>query len=159
MFEKFTSEARKTVTTAVEEAEKRGDTRIGTEHLLLGACRAGVLDELGVDEETVRGVLKRLDTEALASVGVEAGEFSDGPNTRRRGRQRHIPFTGSGKQVLVQALVEAKAIGSRRIESRHIALAITRLPDHDRAIRVLRGAAVSPDDLRQALLAEMRRAS
>jgi ATP-dependent Clp protease ATP-binding subunit ClpA len=159
MFEKFTSEARKTVTTAVQEAEKRGDTRIGTEHLLLGACRAGVLDEFGVDEETVRGVLKRLDTEALASVGVDAGEFSDGPDVRRRVRQRHIPFTGSGKQVLVQALVEAKAVGSRRIESGHIALAITRLPDHDRAIRVLSGAGANPNDVRQALIEGMKRAS
>jgi ATP-dependent Clp protease ATP-binding subunit ClpA len=159
MFEKFTSEARTVVTTAVEEAERRGDSRIGTEHLLLGVCRVGVLASMGVDEETVRGVLNRLDTEALASVGVDAGEFSNGPDARRRGRQRHIPFTGSGKQVLVQALVEAKAVGSRRIESGHIALAITRLPDHDRAARVLRGAGVNLTDLRQSLLEGMRRAS
>ena len=159
MFEKFTSEARKTVTTAVKEAEIRGDTRIGTEHLLLGACRAGVLDKLGVDEATARRELKRLDTEALASVGVDAGELSNDPGAGLRGRRRHIPFTGAGKQALVQALVEAKAVGSRWIGPEHITLAITRLPDHDRAIRVLRGGGVSPGDLRQALLEGLRRAS
>lgn len=159
MFEKFTSEARKTVTSAVEEAGARGDIRIGTEHLLLGVCRSGVLDELGVDEPTARRELRRLDTEALASVGVDAGEFSDGSVAGRRGRQRHIPFTGAGKQALVQALAEAKAVGSRRIGPEHIALAISRLPDRDRAIRVLRGAGVDPDDLRQALLEGQRRAS
>lgn len=159
MFEKFTKDARKTVTTAVEEGELRADTRIGTEHLLLGVCRAGVLDMLGVDEATARRELQRLDTEALASVGVDAGEFSDGPVAGRRGRQRHIPFTGAGKQALVQALVEAKAVGSRRIEPEHIALAITRLPDHDRAIRVLRGAGVNPTELRKALVEGLRRVS
>ena len=37
MFERFTRNARHVVTHAVEEAESRGDTRIGTEHLLTAA--------------------------------------------------------------------------------------------------------------------------
>ncbi|MEX0795910.1 MAG: Clp protease N-terminal domain-containing protein [Acidimicrobiia bacterium] len=159
MFEKFTSEARKTVTTAVAEAESRGDARIGTEHLLLGACRAGVLDSMGVDEETARRELKRLDTEALASVGVDPEGVSGDPGRAPRDRRRHRPFTGAGKRALNQALDEAKAVGSRRIGPEHITLAITRLPEHDRAIRVLRGAGANPADLRQALQERMRRAS
>lgn len=159
MFEKFTCAARKAVTAAVEEAESRGDTRIGTEHLLLGACRTGVLDDFGVDEATARRELKRLDTEALASVGVDAEEFSAGPGTGLRGARRHIPFTSAGKQALSQALDEARSVGSRQIDPEHITLAITRLSEHDRAIRVLRGAGVDPADLRHALLKGMRRAS
>lgn len=159
MFEKFTEDARRTVTTAVEEAERRGDTRVGTEHLLLGACRAGVLDKLGVDEATAGRALNCLDTEALASVGVDLEEGSGEPGPGPRGRRRHRPFTGAGKGALVQALKEAKVVGSRQIGPEHIALAITRLPDHDRAIRVLRAAGVDPDDLRQALLEGQRRAS
>jgi ATP-dependent Clp protease ATP-binding subunit ClpA len=159
MFEKFTSEARHVVSAAVEEAERSGDSRIGTEHLLLGVCRTGVLARMGVDAETASRELKRLDSDALASVGVELGEVSDGPGSRARSRSRHRPFTGAGKQALSQALDEAKAVGSRQIGPEHIALALTRLPDHDRAARVLRGAGVNPTDLRKALLAEMRRAS
>ena len=73
MFERFTKDARLVVTHAVEEAESRGDTRIGTEHLLIGVARSPALEGLIPDVESIRAELDRMDREALASVGPGPG--------------------------------------------------------------------------------------
>jgi hypothetical protein len=57
---RFTRPARIAVTAAVEEAERRRDGHIGTEHLMLGLARsdapvlAATLREAGVDPAAVR---------------------------------------------------------------------------------------------------------
>jgi hypothetical protein len=57
---------------AREEALRRGDRRVGTEHLLLGLLREPELaDALGHDLDETRGALAAMDREALASVGVD----------------------------------------------------------------------------------------
>ena len=73
MFERFTRNARLVVTHAVEEAESRGDTRIGTEHLLIGVARSRSLEGLMPDVESLRAELEQMDREALASVGLDPG--------------------------------------------------------------------------------------
>lgn len=61
-----------TVAYACEEAEGRGDRRIGTEHLLLGLMREPELARaLGADLDTAREALAELDRDALAAVGID----------------------------------------------------------------------------------------
>ena len=61
---------------ATEEARRRGDRRIGSDHLLLALLKdddSVTARALGVDLSTARGALVELDRQALASVGADFG--------------------------------------------------------------------------------------
>lgn len=58
---------------AREEARRRGDRKVGTEHLILGLLREPVLAQaLGCDVQTARDALDAMDHDALAAVGIGA---------------------------------------------------------------------------------------
>jgi hypothetical protein len=58
---------------AREEARRRGDRKVGTEHLILGLLRQPVLAQaLGSDLQTARDALDAMDHDALAAVGIGA---------------------------------------------------------------------------------------
>ena len=58
---------------AREEARRRGDRKVGTEHLILGLLREPVLAQaLGCDLQTARDALDAMDHDALAAVGIGA---------------------------------------------------------------------------------------
>jgi hypothetical protein len=58
---------------AREEARRRGDRKVGTEHLILALLREPVLAQaLGCDLQTARDALDALDHHALAAVGIGA---------------------------------------------------------------------------------------
>jgi Clp amino terminal domain, pathogenicity island component len=58
---------------AREEARRRGDRKVGTEHLILGLLREPVLAQaLGCDLQTARDALEAMDHDALAAVGIGA---------------------------------------------------------------------------------------
>jgi ATP-dependent Clp protease ATP-binding subunit ClpA len=166
MFERFTQEARRVVVAAVEEAGQRGDTRVGTEHLLLGVFAAGwdrlsVLESLGLTDQILRLQLDVMEDQALQAVGIDrrsldAGLAGSPPPALRR---RHLPFTGGAKNVLKDALVEAIALEHRHIGVEHLVLALTGLPPQDRVTRILRGMDMDAGDLRAALLTSLRQAS
>ncbi|MFB7464456.1 Clp protease N-terminal domain-containing protein [Streptomyces sp. NPDC056224] len=84
MFERFTTEARDTVTGAVAEARRAGSATVAEEHLLLALLGQGALDPLGVDREAVaaglaaarrRGGMSRADEEALAGLGIDLSQI------------------------------------------------------------------------------------
>jgi ATP-dependent Clp protease ATP-binding subunit ClpA len=161
MFERFTKEAREAVISAVEEAWSRSEARVGTEHLLLGLSDSNMMESLGLNRDTLRQELNRLDGDALEAIGIdpelleiEAAETL-GPFRRRR----HLPFTGAAKDMLKGALKEALVLEHRYIGAEHVLLAITRLPAHDRAIRMMSGIGWEPDQMRASLLTLMRQAS
>lgn len=173
MFERFTTSAKAAVVAAVEEAERRRDRHIGTEHLLLGLSRsrapvaAGTFSRFGVDVEAVRAALADEDAASLASVGVDVDrrlvDFgaatplgASGRSRRLRGRD-HRPFTGGAKQTLEQALMEAKLARDRRLGAEHILLALTARPDLDPAYRLFERLGTHPDALRRELTSRMRR--
>jgi hypothetical protein len=167
MFEKFTREARQVVTAAVREAESRDDTRIGTEHLLLGIFDSSwpqvpVLESLGLTHMALLRALDEIDGSALEAVGIDpalidAYAMEDRfPKGRRR---RHIPFTGAARDVLKGALEEALALDHRSIGAEHIVLALTALPPQDRTTRILKGMGLEPAEVRSALWNSLRRAS
>jgi ATP-dependent Clp protease ATP-binding subunit ClpA len=73
--------------------------------------------------------------------------------------KRHLPFTRAAKDTLTNALKEAIALGHRYIGVEHIALALTTLPDSDRATLAMAGRGVVPAHIRRTLLETLRKAS
>jgi ATP-dependent Clp protease ATP-binding subunit ClpA len=92
------------VDAALEEARRRGDRRLGTEHLFLGLLHdPGSAQALGVELETARAALDTLDHEALKAIGLDLGE------PRSAAPHRHPPvrlsaLTSSARSVLDQAV-------------------------------------------------------
>lgn len=156
MFERFSREARRAVTAAVEEAEERGDPYVGTEHLLIGVVRSAPpgVDLVGTPIETLREAWQAIDQAALEATGIDADLEIEVPPTRRRG---HRPFTGGAKQVLEETLREAIELDSKRLEPEHIVIALTLRPPHDPAVRLLHRAGLSPDAIRADLIQSLRR--
>jgi len=158
VFERFTKGARLVVTHAVKEAESRDDSRIGSEHLLIGVARSRSLEGLIPDVESIRSQLDRMDREALESVGLDPRLIDvSGPAGRKK--SGHIPFTGVAKDILKDALRAALDLGHRHIGVEHIALALTVIEGPDRATGVLHGLDLDPDAMRAALLRRVRQAS
>ena len=99
------------VKAAAEEARRRGDRRIGTEHLLLGllvatdstSTRAPGADVLGVDLAAARGALAELDVAALRAIGLDIDE---GPHARAARRHPAVPatLTTSARAAINQAI-------------------------------------------------------
>ena len=59
---------------AREEARRRGDRKVGTEHLILGLLMEPVVEQaLGCDLQKARDALDAMDHDALAAVGIGAG--------------------------------------------------------------------------------------
>jgi ATP-dependent Clp protease ATP-binding subunit ClpA len=152
MFERFTVTARLAVVGAQEQACRRGDDRIRTEHLLLALydvpdhLAGTVLDVLGADRAAVeRAVDERRaggrvsDAAALATLGIDLDEvrrqveeaFGPGALERTRaagaGRRRlggHIPFDRATKKALELALREAVRLEHRHLGTEHLLLGL-----------------------------------
>ncbi|TAL23960.1 MAG: ATP-dependent Clp protease ATP-binding subunit [Nitrospirae bacterium] len=126
MFEKFTERGRKVIIYAREEAEKRQNDYLGTEHLLLAIIReeegisAAIIKKMGISIEEVR-----MEIERKLPYGTNVLTFGD------------IPFTPRAKKVLELAVEEARLIGHSYIGSEHLLLGILR-EDEGIAGRTLR---------------------
>ncbi|MFD7257225.1 Clp protease N-terminal domain-containing protein [Streptomyces sp. NPDC059874] len=150
MFERFTRDARSTVTGAVAEAHEAGAATVTEEHLLLSLLALGALDPLGVDRAAVtadlaaarrRGGMSRADEEALAGLGIDLrevvsrieethgeGALSAPAAPRRRAGKSHLPFTPGSKKVLEQSLRIALGRKERHIGPLHLLLALLSRP-------------------------------
>ncbi|RJQ40636.1 MAG: ATP-dependent Clp protease ATP-binding subunit [Nitrospiraceae bacterium] len=126
MFEKFTERGRKVIIYAREEAEKRQNDYLGTEHLLLALLReeegisAAIIKKMGISIEEVR-----MEVERKLPYGTNVLTFGD------------IPFTPRAKKVLELAVEEARLIGHSYIGSEHLLLGLLR-EDEGIAGRTLR---------------------
>jgi ATP-dependent Clp protease ATP-binding subunit ClpA len=155
MFERFTKDARQAVVLAQEEAVALHHGWIGTEHLLLGALRAGggaarLLAGFGLDADGVREDVVRLvgrgeddiDRDALATLGIDLDEVrarverAFGPGALMRGRAcrrggtgHMIPFTPRAKKALELTLREAVDLGERELRAEHLVLGLLREGD------------------------------
>jgi ATP-dependent Clp protease ATP-binding subunit ClpC len=158
LFERFSRDARRAVTAAVEEAERRGDPSVGTEHLLVGVVSSAApgIDLIGASVDRLRDAWGAMDVAALAATDVEIELPIEPLATRRNG---HLPLTGGAKQVLEDTLREAIGMGSRRLEPEHILIALTLRPPRDGAIRLIVQAGLSPDTIRTDLIQSMRRSA
>src|ERR1700679_1299175 len=105
---------------AREEARRRGDRKVGTEHLILGLLRDPVLARaLGSDLQAARDVLDTLDHDALAAVGIGAAfnappiaidEPIKGPSrpTLKAVLRERLPMTPTAKKALEETWKEKR---------------------------------------------------
>jgi ATP-dependent Clp protease ATP-binding subunit ClpA len=150
VFNRFAASTRAAVVAAIAEASRRGDHRAGTEHLLLGLLhddQSPAVRALGVDLDAARDALLAMDRDALVSVGIEVAPPPDEPAAARG----HLPFTSGAKSVLQQTLREAVARKDRRLEPRHLLLALLGCRPPDPAAAVLSRLGVDPDVVRRRL--------
>jgi ATP-dependent Clp protease ATP-binding subunit ClpC len=126
MFEKFTERGRKVIIFAKEEAEKRQNDYLGTEHLLLALLReedglpVAILKKMGLAIEELR-----MEIERNLPAGMNLLTFGD------------IPFTPRAKKVLELAVEEARLLGHNYIGSEHLLLGLVR-EDEGIAGKILR---------------------
>lgn len=149
MFERFAREARIAVEDARYEAERRGDRRIGSDHLLLALLQDDELAQLvGVDAAAAHDAADQLDRTALAAIGLTL-EFQP---TGRATLGRRVPLmTAGGKAVIQQALAKAAAEKARTITSRHLLLALLDRHEPDPAATLLAALSIDPPALRARL--------
>jgi ATP-dependent Clp protease ATP-binding subunit ClpA len=135
MFEKFAQAARDAVFIAIDEAGRRGDRRVGTDHLLVGLLHdPEIARQVGATPDDARGVVDELDRRALAQVGLDVRSF--GELAPAAGGTR-LPFTPGAKVVLERTVALTRTDRARRIESRHLLLALLERQPPDPAAEVL----------------------
>ncbi|NYE94292.1 ATP-dependent Clp protease ATP-binding subunit ClpA [Psychromicrobium silvestre] len=152
MFERFARSARTAVEDARFEASRRGDRRIGTDHLLIALLRDETLAQLiGVDATAARQAADQLDRTALAAIGLAVGEFESNGGAVLNSR---VPLmTVSAKTVIKLALSKAVAEKARIISSRHLMLALLDRSEPDPAASLLAALPIDPVAIRGRLAA------
>lgn len=151
MFERFARNARTAVEDARYEAERRGDRRIGSDHLLTALLRDESLSErIGVDAEAVVETAERLDREAIAAIGFDPGSL----RTARRSSlaRRSVPLTSGAKDVLRDSLRAAADERSREITAKHLMLAVLARRTPDPAAEILDALALDRATARSRLV-------
>jgi len=155
MPKRLSVDARKLVlTSATEEARRRGDRRLGTDHLLLGLLHdedSRAAKALGVSLADARAALDALDRAALAAVGIEIGALGGGAPVSF-GR-RLPPLTSGARAVFKRAIDEGRPARSGRIETTHFLLALLSLQRPDPAAELLDTLGVDRAVVRQRLAA------
>jgi ATP-dependent Clp protease ATP-binding subunit ClpA len=142
MVTRLSTDARKMVlTSAAEEARRRGDRRLGTDHLLLGLLHdphSRVAQALGVDLDSAR-----------AAVGVNVAH----PGTPPRAvfARRLLPLTSGAREVIKRTLEETRTARQSRIETRHFLLALLARECPDPAAELLRALGVDRSQVRNRL--------
>jgi ATP-dependent Clp protease ATP-binding subunit ClpA len=143
---------------AREEARRRGDRRVGTEHLVLGLLREpDVALVLGCDLDTAREALDAMDRDALVAVGIDRALDAPPIPTRepalRGGRAilkavlaDHLPATPVAKRVLEEAGKDARHRPAKQCWSRErVLIALLSLAPPDPAAALLDALGVDRD--------------
>ena len=139
MFEYFEDRAVKIIMLAQEEARRKRQNFVGSEHLLLGliaddtTIAATILKELGINQQQTQELIENL-------IG-RGSRFSPA----------NIPFTPTVKTILEKSLQEARQLGNDFVGSEHILLAIASLPDTV-AAKILTKQGVDLSQLRTELI-------
>ncbi|MGA2528880.1 MAG: Clp protease N-terminal domain-containing protein [Acidimicrobiales bacterium] len=113
---------------ARDEALRRGDRVIGTEHLLLALLvdpASPAAKAIGRDLETARRVLADLDAEALSAIGIEPGIAAGPPRVRTQTRLRLTP----GAKAIFTSIPDARRSRKPGLEKVFNSLLDLRAPD------------------------------
>jgi ATP-dependent Clp protease ATP-binding subunit ClpA len=153
MVKRLSEDARKLVlTAAADEARRRGDRRLGTDHLLLGLLHdpaSEAASALGVDLVSARAAQDALDRAALAAVGIHADDL--GPMEEPGGAHRRPPLTSGARAVFKRAVEQARPSKRGRIGTRHFLLALLACERPDPAAELLHELGVDPAVVRDRL--------
>lgn len=149
----LTEDARKAVLTyATEDARRRGDRRLGTDHLLLGLLHdtgSPAAKALGVSLADARAASDALDVAALAAVGVEVEALGEG--THSSFGRGFPPLTSGARAAVKRAIDEARPFKSGRVDTTHFLLALLSLRRPDPAAELLAALGVDPAAVRARL--------
>lgn len=141
MFERFTERARQVIVFAQQDARALRNNYIGTEHLLLGLVRE--------DE----GIAGRVLTDLGLTYEAALAPLPPGSEASTAGQ---LPFTPRAQKVIELSLREALSLGHNYIGTEHVLLALDR-EGNGVAARILRGAGIDSDPLRNAVINSMTR--
>ncbi len=141
---------------ASEEARRRGDRRIGTDHVLLALFADPSFEVvLGVSLQQARHALESLDLEALGTLGVAQGSHAPElpmravpkkPRFRDVAQKDRLHLTPAAKKVIQDA--------SRRrgyVRAQRVLAEILTLQPPDPAAVLLRALGVNTSEVRQRL--------
>ncbi|HEX2420391.1 MAG TPA: Clp protease N-terminal domain-containing protein [Acidimicrobiia bacterium] len=147
-------------------ARRRGEGRIGTDHLLIGVVTSGneIARRAGLSVEGLHEALNRLDGSALGAFGIETASealLASSPvlgrrRPHRRIPGRHLPLSAGARRSLKKSLRLALDHRHRRINTNHLLAALATGGHNDPAVRLLRSSAVDPADLESAVQAALR---
>ena len=152
MFERFARAARTAVDAARHEAERRGDRRVGTDHLLIALLQdAAVAHVSGVDALAARQTADQLDREALAAIGITLAGWQPDHGAAAGRRVRFM--TAGARTVMGHALAVAAAEKAPAITSRHMLLALLDQHEPDPATALLAALPLDQTALRLRLAA------
>ena len=128
------------------EARRRGDRKVGTEHILLALLHdPESAKAVGRDLELARAALDALDRDALAAVGIRGVPELPAITRREPGR---LQLTPGAKSVLVGAGKEAPGV---RLAPQHVLLSLLRRDWPDPAAELLGAMGVDAGTVRQRL--------
>jgi ATP-dependent Clp protease ATP-binding subunit ClpA len=136
---------------ACEEAKRRGDPTVGSEHLLLAVLAdpdALPAQALGFDLRSARAALDAMDEHALATVGIDARVR---PPLLPRPRLGRIRLTPSAKAVLQGSVKQAEK--RRNMGPQHVLLALLERERPDPAAELFASLGVDVDAVRERLRA------
>ena len=139
------------LSTAAGEARRRGDRRLGTEHLLLGLLHddtGPVAAALGVSLESARAALDALDRSALAGIGITVEDVATIDGSAAGGRP---PLSSGARAVFKAAIDRARADRTARITAEHFLLALLDCKRPDPVADLLGELGVEPAAARAAL--------
>lgn len=146
---------------AREEARRRGDRKVGTEHLILGLLRDPVRAQaLGCDLQTARDALDAMDRDALAAVGIGAA-FNAPPipidepikrssrSTLKAVLRDHLPATPAAKTAMEESNKEIRR--SHQTFPQQLLLTVLELEPPDPAAELIAALGVDRAAARQRL--------
>ncbi|MBT2587646.1 Clp protease N-terminal domain-containing protein [Arthrobacter sp. ISL-95] len=149
MFEQFARDTRRIVGYAMEEARGRGDKRLGTEHLLLGALHEPEPSAvLGITLEDAHNAASRLDADALKAIGLETKNLK-GAAMPTKGRKP--PFSSGAKEVMAHMVKQAMDQKARQITTSNLLMALLDREEHDPVSALLEELKVDKTTVRARL--------
>jgi ATP-dependent Clp protease ATP-binding subunit ClpA len=133
---------------ANEEAKRRGDRRVGTEHIALALLRdpdSSTARALGVSLSSARTALEDLDRQALAALGIEASPV--GPVLPGREKDR-LRLTPAGREVFTGL---RRTAAGERLGVKHVLVALLARQRPDPAAELFAALGVDAGQVRARL--------
>jgi len=151
-FALYTQRSRRTIVLAQDEARSMDHRYIGTEHLLLGLLRVGA----GAAHDVLSALSIALD-DARRRVGEMVGRDDGREGLEPSSSTGQLPFTPRMKEVLTQAVLEARWLEhDRHIGTEHLLLGLSGQYGGVGA-RVLTERGATPGKIRKEIMKKISR--